>query len=371
LPVSNVHPGFRRVVVLAVALLLGGSPAFRAQTAAESALIELFAKAKAQFRGGGYEASLATLQKLDEESRAPGLEAAREKLAPGLAFYRGADLAALGKKSEAKPQFAIYLTSTHLLRLDPSMYPKSVLDAFEEAKSELAPTDSAAAGGTAKASAPNLADAYAKSAASPAPPVAIDNAWGEGPIRFLMTPDELEQWRLATDAASRAEFVALFWQKRDPTPQTPENEYRIEIERRLAFADARFAQGEKRGSQTDRGLVFVVMGPPSSVGVALLKIEDDPIQVARSAPQNQVVFGPNGRPVQQMQVTPQPMTAEKIQGTREVWHYRRDRLPDSVRFQKVDFEFLTKEGYGVGVLQREPDVLTALDLVGHPAKPAR
>jgi hypothetical protein len=65
------------------------------------------------------------------------------------------------------------------------------------------------------------------------------------------------------------------------------------------------------------------------------------------------------------------MTAEKIQGTREVWHYRRDRLPAAVRFNKVDFEFLTKEGYGTSVLQREGDVLTVLDLVAHPSEPAR
>jgi len=364
--VADVRGSWGRIL-LALALALGAAVALLAQTAEEAVLIELFAKAKAQFRGAGYDSSLATLQKLDDASRAPGLETARERLAPGLAFYRGANLAALGKKSEAKPQFEIYIAATHVSRLDPSMYPKAVLDAFEEAKSESARSDPGANPGPGDAH-PGLVDAYAKFGTSAAPPLAIDASWGEGAIRFLMTPSEREQWRLAADDASRAEFVAAFWQRRDPTPETPENEYRIEVERRIAFADARFARGEKRGSETDRGLVFVVMGPPSTVSDTLLRIEDDPIQAARSAPRT-VVQSTGGRG-SVMTVTPQPMSADKIQGRRETWHYRRDRLPAAVPYQKIDFEFLTKEGYGLEVLQREPNVLTALDLAARPSAAA-
>ena len=38
---------------------------------------------------------------------------------------------------------------------------------------------------------------------------------------------------------------------------------------------------------------------------------------------------------------------------REIWHYRRELLPPGVSYQQVDFEFITKKGYGKNVLQRD------------------
>jgi GWxTD domain-containing protein len=321
-----------------------------------SALMDLFAKAKAQFRGGAYADSLATLEKVDAGTRAPAFEAARQKILPAVSFYRGADLAALGRAAEARTEFRVYLETAPATRLDPSMYPRAVLDAFEAAREEMHPAAPSAGSG-----APGLAEAYAafRPAAAAAP--AADDAWGEGAVRFLMTREEKTEWTRLTDSAARAEFVSIFWQRRDRTPETPENEYRTEIERRIQFADVQFAQGEKKGSLTDRGMVFVLLGPPSYVASRLLRIEDDPIQAARSAPRTQVITGPSGR-VAELVVTPQPMTAEKIQGTREVWHYRRDRLPASVASNEVLFEFLTKDGYGTAVLQREAAALTTLEI---------
>ncbi len=52
--------------------------------------------------------------------------------------------------------------------------------------------------------------------------------------------------------------------------------------------------------------------------------------------------------------------------TVETWHYRRELLPAGVPFQELDFKFLTKQGYGVSVLQRESNTVTALE----GAKPA-
>ena len=321
-------------------------------------LTELFAKAKAQFRGGSYADSLATLEKVDSATRAPGLEAAREKILPAVSFYRGADFAALGRNEEAHREFRIYLESAPAARLDPAMYPRAVIDAFQATREELRGRDSAAE----PAGTLGLAEAYAAFRPPPGPANAVDEAWGESAVRFLMTKDEKAAWMRVSDAPARAEFVALFWQRRDHTPETGENAYRDEIERRIRFADAQFAQGEKKGSLTDRGMVFVVMGPPSYVGNALLKIEDDPIQAARSAPRTQVLVGPTGR-VGTLTVTPQPMTAEKIQGSREIWHYRRDRLPKAVASNEVAFEFLSKDGYGTAVLQREAVALTTLEIV--------
>jgi hypothetical protein len=113
-------------------------------------------------------------------------------------------------------------------------------------------------------------------------------------------------------------------------------------------------------------MVFVLMGPPTSAGQRPIKSEDDPIQTSRSAPGRDLVTEVNGR-VAPQSTSRDAMTAERIQGTREIWHYDRDRLPPSVRFNELDFVFLTRPGYGTAVLQREPNALSALELAVHPA----
>jgi len=87
--------------------------------------------------------------------------------------------------------------------------------------------------------------------------------WGQGPYQFLMTKEEAATWKtLKTDAEAKA-FVDLFWARRDPTPATPQNEYRLEIEGRIASADKNLAGGERvKGSMTDRGKVFIIYGSP-------------------------------------------------------------------------------------------------------------
>jgi len=46
---------------------------------------------------------------------------------------------------------------------------------------------------------------------------------------------------------------------------------------------------------------------------------------------------------------------------REVWHFRRELLPAGISFQQVDFEFITRQGYGQNIWQREPRTLTTLE----------
>jgi hypothetical protein len=51
---------------------------------------------------------------------------------------------------------------------------------------------------------------------------------------------------------------------------------------------------------------------------------------------------------------------------REVWHYRRELLPKGVSYLQVDFEFITKQGYGSNVLQRDPQTLNTLGAAKQP-----
>jgi GWxTD domain-containing protein len=351
--IRSSTPRIAGLVILATAFALNAAP---------DALTDLFIRAKAEFRNGEYEKSLATLKALDEASRPPGLAASREKLEPAIAFYRGANLAALGRDDEAAEQFRTYLASPHpAVRLDPSTYPRRVVDVYARVRAE---TTGAPAGTS------GLAEEYARFRVAPdRPGIAVDERWAASAIRFLLTPEEKEAWSRIQDSPVRAEFVSEFWRRRDPTPEGPENEFRDEIERRVQFADGHFRQGEAKGSETDRGMVFVLMGPPTYAGQQPLKAEQDPIQAARAAPLQELVTNPDGS-MTTRSVAREGLTAERLQGTREVWHYRRDRLPKAIGFGELEFQFLTKEGYGVAVLQRDSDVLTALEIAARPGRTA-
>jgi GWxTD domain-containing protein len=61
----------------------------------------------------------------------------------------------------------------------------------------------------------------------------------------------------------RDRFIQLFWKRRDPLPDTEENEFYKEYMKRISFADRNFGRGTvKRGSQTERGYFYLLLGPP-------------------------------------------------------------------------------------------------------------
>src|SRR5437763_6376921 len=101
-------------------------------------LPELFKQAKDEFSAGNYKQSLAAIEALDAESQKPGLEADRAKLAPVILFYRGANLAALGRKDEAKDTFINYLSYMPGAAIASPPFPKGVVDVFETARKDVA-----------------------------------------------------------------------------------------------------------------------------------------------------------------------------------------------------------------------------------------
>src|SRR2546421_9747495 len=91
-------------------------------------LPEIFNQAKNEFSAGNYKQSLADFDLLDSESRKPGLEADRAKLAPVILFYRGANLAALGRRDEGKETFINYLSYTPNASIASPPFPKQVVE---------------------------------------------------------------------------------------------------------------------------------------------------------------------------------------------------------------------------------------------------
>lgn len=334
---------------------------------------QLFNKAKEQFRLGSYAACLRTLDDLDSETQKLELEAHRAALLPALLFYRGASYAALGRKSEARSEFQLFLAYQPDASLDPGRYPKKVIAAFEETREALLQKNEQArkGQGTSEGSPGSIAQAYrAFKTSFPEEEGSLGEEWAGGPVRFLLTAEERRDYARLLDPVSRSEFVVSFWKSRDPKSETAENEFRQEFEKRIAFADARFTQDEVRGSLTDRGMVFILLGPPTYVGRKPLTAGEDAndssalFRYRRS--DVQVAAMPGGSGAQQVArvdlVTgPGTRVNEAAQNWREVWHYRKEHLPRDVPYLQVDFDFVTKQGYGVSVLQRDTQVLDTLE----------
>lgn len=79
---------------------------------------------------------------------------------------------------------------------------------------------------------------------------------------LIMTREESRIFKLLSDVESRREFIDDFWAKRDPNADTDINEFRSEFEQRVAHAAKRFKGEGRRGWDTDRGRIYIFMGPP-------------------------------------------------------------------------------------------------------------
>ncbi|HEY7617059.1 MAG TPA: GWxTD domain-containing protein, partial [Terriglobales bacterium] len=88
--------------------------------------------------------------------------------------------------------------------------------------------------------------------------------WLNEDVTYIITDEERAAFkRLATDE-EREQFIENFWLRRDPTPDSNENEYKEEHYRRIAYANERFASGIP-GWKTDRGRMYITFGPADEV----------------------------------------------------------------------------------------------------------
>jgi GWxTD domain-containing protein len=88
--------------------------------------------------------------------------------------------------------------------------------------------------------------------------------WLNEDVGYIITDEERQAFkRLATDD-EKQQFIEQFWLRRDPTPDSQENEYKEEHYRRIAYANERFASGIP-GWKTDRGRIYITFGPPAEI----------------------------------------------------------------------------------------------------------
>jgi GWxTD domain-containing protein len=82
--------------------------------------------------------------------------------------------------------------------------------------------------------------------------------------RYLFTKNERKIFRnLITDEA-RERFIENFWEIRDPSPYSEDNEFKLEMERRYEYVSKYLKEGPVPGWKTDRGRIYLVLGAPSA-----------------------------------------------------------------------------------------------------------
>lgn len=168
--------------------------------------------------------------------------------------------------------------------------------------------------------------------------VKVENAakvyknWLEKDVNYIITDQEKKAFKqLATDEEREA-FIGNFWFRRDPDPDTEENEYREEFYERIAYANEHYASGIP-GWKTDRGRIYITFGKPDSV-------ESHPSGGAYDRPS----YEGGGS------TTTYPF---------EVWFYRHlDNVGDG-----VEIEFVDPTGTGEYRIARSPNEKDALLMV--------
>jgi GWxTD domain-containing protein len=88
--------------------------------------------------------------------------------------------------------------------------------------------------------------------------------WLAQDVSIIITDAERKAFLALRTDEERENFIAIFWQNRDPNPDTEENEYREEYYERIAYANQHFTSGIP-GWKTDRGRIYIRWGKPDSI----------------------------------------------------------------------------------------------------------
>jgi GWxTD domain-containing protein len=89
-------------------------------------------------------------------------------------------------------------------------------------------------------------------------------SWLNEDVAWIITDEEKQTFKQLSNDEERDQFIESFWLRRDPTPDTVENEYKEEHYARIAYANEHFAAGIP-GWRTDRGRIYIVYGKPDEI----------------------------------------------------------------------------------------------------------
>jgi GWxTD domain-containing protein len=88
--------------------------------------------------------------------------------------------------------------------------------------------------------------------------------WLNEDVIWIITDEERAAFKQLSNDEERDNFIEAFWQRRDPTPDTEENEYKEEHYRRIAYSNEHFAAGIP-GWKSDRGRMYIMYGPADEI----------------------------------------------------------------------------------------------------------
>jgi len=183
--------------------------------------------------------------------------------------------------------------------------------------------------------------------------------WPKGPVSYIMTAQEKAAYAKLTTDEEAQHFIDLFWVKRDPNLATRVNEFKKDFEARVAAADKLFGEGDVPGSMTDRGRVFILLGPPAQRGKQ--RIADFLTGLygrgrgfgSHAAPE----FNPAPIRGESENATMYGISFNRYKGVADIWLYAREQMPSEItlpkRLKSVMVAFFDTEGTGHFVLQRK------------------
>jgi len=88
--------------------------------------------------------------------------------------------------------------------------------------------------------------------------------WLSDEVPYIITDQERSAFKKLSTAEEREQFIEQFWERRNPNPGSPENEFKEEYYRRIAYSNEHYASGIP-GWRTDRGRIYIMYGPPDEI----------------------------------------------------------------------------------------------------------
>ena len=91
-----------------------------------------------------------------------------------------------------------------------------------------------------------------------------DKKWLNEDVVWIITDEEAQAFKNLSNEEEREQFIEQFWLRRNPNPDSPENEFREQHYMRIAYANEHFAAG-RPGWRTDRGHIYIAFGKPDNI----------------------------------------------------------------------------------------------------------
>lgn len=88
--------------------------------------------------------------------------------------------------------------------------------------------------------------------------------WLNEDVTYIISPSERSAFLQLETNEEREQFIEAFWLRRSTNPDLPDNDFKEEHYRRIAYANEHFASG-KPGWMTDRGKIYIIWGKPDEI----------------------------------------------------------------------------------------------------------